>query len=534
MSGSQRERGAHRGRRTPATLLGWLREVTHAQGSRPAVGDGTETWSYHRLWDAAGRVAQGLRRDGAAAAPAVALIGTNSPAYLAAYLGVMRSGSMVVPLNHRNSLADLRQQLELVGADLCVAAGADDGLLAGLGEACSVLDAGRLLETEPVVDIPEPDADDPALCVLTSGSTGAPKGVVHSQGTLLHAGLQLLGALPINRDDVGLAFLPFFASAPEHALPLLLGGAALRTTVGFDPDEICDACDEVTSFDAVPTAIGRLLELGNHAQLRKLKWISFASEPMPATLLERWREEVPTVAAHQFYGLTELLPATHADPVMMREASGTVGTPYPTTALRIVDEELDEVGIGEEGEVVCWSPARMSGYLDAPAQTAEALTDDGALRTGDIGHLDERGRLFLTGRRKELIISGGLNVSPAEIEAAAYRCPGVAAAAVIGMPDSRWGETPVLIAVASRGESLSATDLLRHCEGELAGYKRPSAAAVLPDLPVIGIGKSAKAVLRERIMRGELTLVHRNGMGDAAGQDPEGAVNEPGTTPRRS
>src|SRR5262249_54219612 len=161
-----------------------------------------------------------------------------------------------------------------------------------------------------------------------------------------------------------LAFLPFFASAPEHALPFLLGGAGLRTMAAFDPAEISSACDEATSFDSVPTVLARLLEHGDHAQLRKLRWMSFASEPMPPALLERWQAEIPTVDAHQFYGLTELLPVTHADPTLMREAPGTVGVPYPTSELRIVDENLAPLPPGEEGEVLCWSPARMEGYLD--------------------------------------------------------------------------------------------------------------------------------------------------------------------------
>jgi acyl-CoA synthetase (AMP-forming)/AMP-acid ligase II len=129
------------------------------------------------------------------------------------------------------------------------------------------------------------------------------------------------------------------------------------------------------------------------------------------------------------------------------------------------------------------------------------------MRTGDLGRIDERGRVFLTGRLKDLIITGGLNVAPAEIEAVACRHPGVAAAAVVGIPDPRWGETPVVVAVPAPGNGLTAGDVLAHCRGELASFKRPSGAGLIDVLPVTGIGKSAKAVIRRRILDGEIELV---------------------------
>ncbi len=510
------------------TLVGWLETVVRAQSKRPAIYDQGTCWSYRRLWDAAGAVSRGLLESGLERGDAVTLVGSNSAAYLASYIGVMRAGGMLVPLNPRNGATELIDATGMVAARHRLAADADPGLASELGarDVSPWIAAGAgAYRAEPL------EENAPALCVLTSGSTGKPKGVVHSQGSLLHAALQVLAALPIAPDDVSLAFLPFFASAPEHAMPVLLGGGALQLLRRFDVEEVCAACDHATCFDSVPTVVGRLLDRGSHDQLRKLRWMSFASEPMPRAVFERWRDEIG-VPAHQFYGLTELLPITHAGPELMDKHQGTVGMAYPSTAISIVGTDLRPLPVGAEGEVVARSPARMVGYLDDPQQTDEAATPEGALRTGDLGRLDEGGRLYLTGRLKDLIISGGLNISPAEIEAAAFRHHAVAAAAAVGVPDETWGETPVLVAVPAKGQTLDGEELLRHCDAELSSYKRPAAVAVIPDMPVIGIGKSAKSVLKAQLLQGELELVRRDGRGNPGdpgrGRDLEPAGGELG------
>jgi acyl-CoA synthetase (AMP-forming)/AMP-acid ligase II len=148
----------------------------------------------------------------------------------------------------------------------------------------------------------------------------------------------------------------------------------------------------------------------------------------------------------------------------------------------------------------------MLGYFRDPAATESALTAGGAMRTGDLGAFDKVGRLHLTGRLKNLIISGGLNIAPGEIEAVACRHPAVSTAVAVGIPDSRWGETPVVVAIARSGSTVSAGELLNHCRAGLASFKRPTGAAIVQELPVTGIGKSARNELREAIVRGELAL----------------------------
>jgi acyl-CoA synthetase (AMP-forming)/AMP-acid ligase II len=238
-----------------------------------------------------------------------------------------------------------------------------------------------------------------------------------------------------------------------------------------------------------------------------LRWIMFASEPVPVPLLERWWDTLPGVEAHELYGMTEMLTISWAPHRLLRERPTSVGRPYSTSTVQIVDRNGECVPAGAVGEVTCRSPALMRGYLDDPDATAAALTPAGAIHTGDLAYLDDAGLLHLKGRLKDLIISGGMNIVPAEIERTACRHPRVATAAVVGVPHPRWGETPVVVAVPAAGNTLTPADVLEFCRDELAGFKRPTAAALVDSLPQTGIGKIAKGVLRERVLSGEIQVV---------------------------
>jgi acyl-CoA synthetase (AMP-forming)/AMP-acid ligase II len=456
------------------TVVGWLEAVVRAHGSRPALLSDGRVWTYRELWARAEAVSRGLLADAAFAPGAsVGLIGRNSPDYIAAYIGILRAGGVAAPLNERLSPAEIAEQLTLVGAALVLA---DQDI----GDRAS----------DRATRLPELSPDGAACILLTSGSTGRPKGVVHSHATLLHAATQLAQVFPFGPGEQSIAFLPFYASIPEQVLPALLSGATLDVIDRFDPDRIAAACRSGgTCFDAVPTIMARLLDHADHDALRRLRWVSFASEPMPVALLERWWDALPEVRTHNFYGMTECLPITHAGPDLLKRRPDSVGFPYPTSEVTI-----------EDGEVICSTPARMVGYLGEATAT-------GGMRTGDLGMLAEDGSLVLTGRLKDLIITGGYNVAPAEIEAVACRHPSVASAVVVGMPDPEWGETPVLVAVPLPGADLAPNELLAYCRSELTGFKRPSAAGLVPSLPMTGIGKSAKGVVRQRILKGEIALV---------------------------
>jgi acyl-CoA synthetase (AMP-forming)/AMP-acid ligase II len=490
----------------PATLVDWVAANAVARPGAMALRQGEQQWSYGRLWDRAGRTARALVSEpGFRPGSRVGLLGANSPDFLAAYFGVLRAGGAVVPLNGLLSQRELAAQLALVGAAGCIVApGAPySGDDIGAARSWSTDD----LDSPEPGTLPRPDPMTPASILLTSGSTGAPKGVVHSHGTLLHAALQMAMAMPYDASDVSVAFLPFFASIPEQVLPALVSGGALDVVPRFDVEAVAASCRRATSMDAVPTVMARLLDEGALEAVRGLRWVMFASEPMPPALLQRWWDAAPGVQTYQFYGMTEMLTITHASDAMLRADPATVGRPFPTSRVEVVDPAGVAVTDLVDGEVTCASPARMLDYHQDPSSTAAVLTDQGALRTGDLARIDERGLVFLTGRLKDVIISGGLNVSPAEIEAVACRHPQVAMAAVVGIPDARWGETPVVVAVPLPGNDLTAAEVLRHCRSELVGFKRPSAAALVESLPLTGIGKSAKAELRRRLLAGTIEVV---------------------------
>ncbi|MGE0065751.1 MAG: class I adenylate-forming enzyme family protein [Solirubrobacterales bacterium] len=499
------------GSKAPQTLVAWIAAVARAQGRRPAIVTHEEQWSYTEFWDRARGIAHHLLHDlKLQPGDRVAIAGTNEPAYLAVYFGVMRAGCVVVPLNVMLDVPAIRDQLALVEAAAVIVGEVDDEMRDGLAETLPTFSM-RGLASDGNCYLPNLGPSSPASILLTSGSTGWPKGVVHTQGTLLHATLQMATALPYGPEDRNLAFLPFYTAVGEQILPTLATGGSVRVLPRFDAERVALAARDCTNFDTVPTIMSRLLDKAPLENLANLRWILFASEPMPVSLLQRWWDALPNVETHQFYGMTEVLPMTVASDRMLREQPTTVGVSFPSSRVVAIDEAGAEITEGTPGELICRSPARMLGYYGDEATTAAAWTPDGSMRTGDLGRVDEEGRVFLTGRLKDLIISGGLNIAPAEIEAVACRHPAVSAAAVVGIPDQRWGETPVVVAVAAAGSNgLDAGALLSHCREELSSFKRPSGAAVIDAMPSIGIGKSDKGLIRKQILDGEIELVRAN------------------------
>jgi acyl-CoA synthetase (AMP-forming)/AMP-acid ligase II len=443
--GDDRLRAAERWVTRESLVDALLRIVTAGPG-RPAIQAGGTVWSYADLWDRSGRIGTSLlARLGLRPGDRVGILGQNDPGYLAAYFGILRAGCVAVPLNQFLLGAELADQLELVGARLCLI-GRIDEATAGIvaGRVPSAVIGDLLGETD--VALPRVDARADATILLTSGTTGTPKGAVQSHATMRFAVSELQGALPFSAEDVMLAFLPFFAAIPEQILPTLLAGGAVEVLPRFELAAAEEACSRATTLDAVPTIMARPDGI-DHARLARLRWVMFASEPMPPALLTSWWKALPAVRTYEFYGMTEMLTITVATPDTLRAAPDSVGRPFPGSTVSVVDAEGRSIPVGESGEVVCASPARMRGYLPEGIDPSTWSLPSGAMRTGDLGRFDDGGRLVLTGRIKDLIISGGMNVPPTEIEAVAASHPAVASAMAVGIPDARWGETPIVIAI---------------------------------------------------------------------------------------
>lgn len=495
------------------TLVAALERVTTERPEAVAVRAGGTALTYAQLWERAGALARGLEggsrhaSDRARAGRRIGILGRNDPDYLVAYLGILRAGRVAVPLNQLLTPVELAAQLRLVEASDCVLGDADEVAARAVGSVTRAVPISELLVAgDGHAPLPHVLSDDDATILLTSGSTGTPKGAVQTHATMRFAVRELHAVFPFSPGDVMLAFLPFFASIPEQVLPTLLAGGTLEVLPRFDVAAVDEALDHATTFDAVPTVMARMLDAIAPARLARLRWVMFASEPMPPALLARWWETLPDVATYELYGMTEMLTISAASPAALRAAPHTVGSPFPGSVVAIVDADGRQLPVGADGEVVCRSAARMRGYLPDGIDPSTWRLEDGSMRTGDLGRLDEEGRLALTGRIKDIIISGGMNIAPSEIEAAAVAHADVVSAVVVGVPDARWGETPIVVAIPRRGSGLTPEALLDHCRGRLASYKRPSGAALVDHFPTTGIGKSSKAAVREALVSGAIRM----------------------------
>jgi long-chain acyl-CoA synthetase len=342
---------------------------------------------------------------------------------------------------------------------------------------------------------------DPALFMYTSGTTGRPKGVVLTHGNMLHQAEALHEISEMDRGKLGLGCMPM-----AHAAGLVGWVAGMKTggravlMRWFDPELFCKLVQEyrVAGTGLVPTMAAFLL---NHPatdsyDLTSLEQVIFGAAPCPIALVHAF--EAKTGARVRIgYGLTEAAPFLTADRLSAPRKEGSVGFAIPGVELSVVDPDDRPLPAGETGEICARGPNIMPGYHGMPEETAKVLRG-GWLHTGDIGYLDEDGYLFVIDRVKDLIIRGGFNIYPHDIEEVLAQHPGVAEAAVIGIPDPTFGEEVEAFVVRRFGTDATEEDLMALCRERLAKYKTPKRITFVPDLPKSQVGKVLKRVLRER------------------------------------
>jgi fatty-acyl-CoA synthase len=504
-------------------LLGdLLRRQASATGrpDRPALIMDDEVWSYRRLDATADRLANLLIGLGVAPGDRVALLDRNCPFWVAVYFAAARCGAILVPLNFWHRAGELHYALDDAGAAVVIASGAYAGVLAEVRPRAAAVrrwlwydrpdappdeDLPALLaqarSAPPAVAI---DERDPHIILYTSGTTGHPKGAVLShRAHVLHAQMFAL-KLRMVEEDVWLNLYPLFHTGGMDCgvLPAFAVGATVVLLRHPEPEGILAAIERrrVSAFMAVPALWRRICAAaaaGRH-DTASLRRTAGSSDAMPRDLLEEvmGRFRAPYI---QTYGLTEggcIL--TYLDPADALRKLGAAGKPHAACDLRLEDPAGGPVAAGATGEIVARTEHVMNGYWGKPEETARALRD-GWLRTGDLGRLDEEGYLWIAGRAKDIIISGGENIDPAEIEHCLRAHPAVAEVAVIGAPDPEWGEQVVAVVVPRPGTRPTAAELIEHVRPRLAGYKRPKRVEFVDALPrTASTGKVQKTVLRER------------------------------------
>jgi malonyl-CoA/methylmalonyl-CoA synthetase len=436
------------------------------------------------------------------------------------YLATMRLGAICLPLNTGYPPRELAYFLadaeaRLLFADERSRAAVEPLLpdLPSLAE-CVFLDCGDnkafatlLAEYDPTAAaaLPTPaDAGATCLMIYTSGTTGRPKGAELTHGNL-SANLDALHtAWGWRNDDLLLHVLPIFH---VHGLLVALQGSlhAGATTIlhaKFDPLQTLRTLQDrrCTVFMAVPTIHRRLVDVPNAAQfdLSHMRLITSGSDRLPDELFVQFQQTFGHTLLER-YGMSETIMLL-SNPLHGERRVGSVGLPLPGVEARIVDpQDETPLGIGQVGEVQVRGPNVCKGYWRQPDKTAAAFTPDGWFRTGDLGLAEPDGYYTLKGRSKDLIICGGYNVYPPEVELALAEHPAVAASAVIGCPDAEWGERVAAVVVLQPGTTVAAAELIEFCRARLAHYKAPRQVRFVPDLPRNAMGKVQKADLRREL-----------------------------------
>jgi long-chain acyl-CoA synthetase len=463
---------------------------------RPAVADGRQSLTNVEFLSSIRAVSRQLKDFGIGNGDVVALKLSNRVEFVVLMFASWRVGTTVTPVNPNLTEAEVTRQLNDSGARLLVV---EDGVSVQGGIATLAV---RDVRQEPVGldQPPHPDASTLALLIYTSGTTGIPKGVM-----LDHANLDTMAdmgqqALDIGPTDRCLLVLPLFHvnGIVVSVLTPLLAGASVVIADRFNPRTFFATVEKErpTYFSAVPTIYSMLAALpaGVAPDTSSLRFGICGAAPAPPELLTRFeaRYGFPLVEG---YGLSEGTCASTINPVAGLRRTGTVGIALPGHEIRIVDEGGTEVAPGVDGEVVVRGPIVMRGYLGRPDDTARVIVN-GWLHTGDVGHLDAEGYLSLAGRSKDIIIRGGENIYPKEIEDVLAGDPAVLEAAVIGVPDDKWGEVVAAYVEPRPGLTVDPAALQALCMHKLSGYKRPASIHVVDAIAKNPVGKVDKASLR--------------------------------------
>ena len=481
-------------------------------GDKTAVVDGDRSVSFRELDERANRLGQALLTSGLERGDRVGVLLGNRLEWFDVTFGLLKAGLVRTYLNPRLAPPEITYQLADAGASALVVSEEVAPLVDGadLGPVQHVIRTGEEYEAmlgaaspeAPTVDL---QADDLAALMYSSGTTGRPKGVMQTHGNWLAMTTGALIDIGLVADDVLLHVGPMSHASGGFTYPFLYRGATQVIHRGFDPIEMLEAIPRygITTLLLVPTMIYMLLEIleAHPVDTSSLRTVLYGGSPMAPAKLEACLARFGPVF-QQSYGMTEALGGDtflrkeeHV-PASARLASA--GRPAFNVELRVADDDGRDVPTGETGEVVVRGGHVMAGYWNRPEATAEVVTSDGWFRTSDMGYLDDEGYLFIVDRKADMIVSGGFNVYPREVEDVLLAHAAVAEAAVVAVPDERWGESVKAVVRPMPDMSVTEAELDEWCRERLAKFKVPrSYDVVAEDLPKNPNGKVLRRLVRE-------------------------------------
>ncbi|MCM3708956.1 class I adenylate-forming enzyme family protein [Sporosarcina luteola] len=488
-----------------------LGEYAKHQPDKVFTSYNSREWTYGEFYEKAMKVAGHFQAEGYEKGDIIALYSLNSDLFLVYYFGIQLGGFTVMPVNTKLAPREVEFIFNHSEAKAIIYDERLEEIVnqskhpfnekLSIQENMESLFAGGAGKFEPV----EFKGEDTAVVMYTSGTTGKPKGVMLTHQNIISTAEIWSEAMSITGEDRMLISTPLFHCAACHVfmIPVTYKGGTVIIEEAFSPKGTLDLLQKTapTMFFGVPAMYTIILNLPEikKMELPSLRLFGYGAAPMPFEILKKLKETFPNVKVQNLYGQTENSPAasTLKDHLAL-EKIGSVGEALPQTEVRVVDEFGEPLPTGQVGEIVMRGPQVMKGYLKDEEETRRAIKN-GWLYTGDLGRMDEDGLLYIVDRKKDMIIRGGENVYPVEVEEVLYQIPGLFEAAVVGVPHEVLGEVPKAYIVAKEGATLTEADVTKYCSSNLAKYKIPVEIEFLDELPRNASGKVLKHTLRSGV-----------------------------------
>lgn len=501
-----------------AGIGSWLTKREFLTPEKEAVVDGERRLNYRELNRRVNRLAGALQGLGLKSGDRISILAYNCLEFLETIMAAAKLGLILVPLNWRLTAAELSFILNDSGAATLLFDSELQELVRGvMGNTALtqyvVFGEQKILEakvyesllagqaqSEPPLEV-MPTLDTPHIIMYTAGTTGKPKGAILSQGASFWNVLNLNLAMDFTSNDRNLVVLPMFhiGGIGLFTLPMLYNGGTAILQRTFDPVKTLALLREekISLFFGVPAIFLALIQHPDFDAdvFKNVRVVMSGGAPLPVNLVKQYHEA--GIILQQGFGMSEAAPsiATLGKDLALKKA-GSIGRAVFHLDAHVVDDDMNDVPTGDVGELIIQGPNLLQSYWNRPEATQEAFSGDW-FHTGDLARMDENGDLYIVERKKDMFISGGENVYPAEVENAIYELPQIAEAAVIGVDDEKWGEVGRAVVVLKKGQRLTAEAIIDHLKGRLAKYKQPKSVIFLDQLPRNAAGKVLKTVLRQ-------------------------------------